>query len=76
MPETWEDRLIIYITSLVQAQRKPQTISSYISAIKAVLRTGNIIITDKTYTLAALVRACKIKNDTLQVTLTIQKGLL
>ena len=47
MPETWEDRLIIHITSLVQAQRQPQTISSYISAIKVVLRTENIIITDE-----------------------------
>ena len=37
MPNTWEDRLIIYFTSLVQVGQASQTISSYISTIKAVL---------------------------------------
>ena len=76
MPETWEDRLIIYITSLVQVGHGSQTISSYISAIKAVLNKKRIIIKDNTYTLASLVKACRIKNDILRVRLPIQKGLL
>ena len=76
MPETWEDRLIIYITSLVRIGRASQTISSYISAIKAVLKKERIIIKDDTYTLAALVKACKIENDVLKVHLPNQTGLL
>ena len=76
MPESWEDRLVIYIMSLVQIGRASQTISSYIRAIKAVLRTEQIIIKDESYTLASLIKACKIKNEILHVRPPIQKGLL
>ena len=73
---TWEDRLTIYITSLVDLDRKPQTIQSYMNAIKAFLWMEDIIIRDDTYTLSALTRACKLKNNSVTVRLPIQKGLL
>ena len=67
MPTTWEDRLIIYITSLIQIGRASQTIKSYISAINSVLQTENVITKDDSYTLASLMKACKYKNNKLQV---------
>ena len=75
-PQSWEDRLIIYITHLIKIGRASQTISSYISAIKAVLRAEDIFILDNSYELAALVKACKLKNDEIHIRLPIQRNLL
>ena len=36
-PETWEERLVLFVGYLVEGKKKSQTIKSYISAIRAVL---------------------------------------
>ena len=56
--------------------RASSTIKSYISVIKSILKSQNIFTSDNSYTLATLVKACKIKNDTLHVRLPIQSSLL
>ena len=54
MPDTWQDRLNVSIASLVKVEQEPQTIVSYISAIKAVLRTENNFISDDSYVLSSI----------------------
>ena len=76
MPETWEDRLVIYITSLVQLGHESQTMTSYISAFITVLKKEHVVLKDDTYTLSSLVKACKIKTGVFKVRLPIQRGLL
>ena len=76
MPNTWEDRFATYIAALIKLEREPQTIKSYISAVKAVLSTEQIYIKEDSYILGALVKACKVRNGMLFVRLPTQKGLL
>ena len=74
-PKTWKQRLLIYITYLIDSGRKSATIKSYISAIKAVLNTEGIHIDNNIFTLTAFVKACRLKNDFLHIRLPIQKPL-
>ena len=43
-PETWEDRLILFVGYLVEGNKKSATIKSYVSAIKAVLKDDEVEI--------------------------------
>ena len=54
----------------------PQTLKSYVSAIKAKLTADQYQWNDELVYLSALTRACKIKNDMLRTRLPIQKTLL
>ena len=75
-PTQWEHRLVLYVTYFMNKWRKPSTIKSYISGIKAVLEMENIYISSNNYQLAALMKACKIRDNVLTVRLPIQKSLL
>ena len=75
-PQTWEDRLILFVGFLVERNRKSSTIRSYISAVKAVLREDNVEIQEDKYLLSSLTKACKYKNDQVRIRLPIQKGVL
>ena len=75
-PESWEQRLILYVTYLIELGRTSATIKSYISAIKAILKMEGIFLNSDVFIFTALVRACRSKNDFLQIRLPIQKLLL
>ena len=75
-PDSWEHRLVLHITYLIHIGRESATISSYISAIRAVLLTEGIEIMKDSFTLTALVQACKIVNNKPHIHLGITKGLL
>ena len=75
-PDTWEDRLTLFIAYMVDKNRKSTTIRSYISAIKTTLRMHNIVIHEDTYLLSSLIRACKIQNDRVTTRLPIGKHML
>ena len=76
-PESWSDRLTLFIGYLIDQKKvQPQTVRSYISAIKTVLRDNGIKISEDTYLLSSLVRACKLKNSNVRTRLPIQKSLL
>ena len=75
-PDSWEDRLVLFVGYLIDKCRKLSTIKSYISAIKAVLKEDGVELNENKYLLASLTKACKLKNDTVQSRFPIQKGLL
>ena len=74
-PQSWEDRLILFMGYLINKNRKESTVKSYISAIKAVLRDDNVILNENKYLLSSLTRACRYKNETVRIRLPIQRGL-
>ena len=75
-PGTWEDRLILFVSYLVEQNKKSSTIRSYISAVKSVLREDNVEINENRYLLNALTKSCKYKNERVRIRLPIQKGIL
>ena len=76
-PSSWEDRLVLFVGYLVDKNRKASTIRSYISAIKSVLREIKIEISEDSYLLNSLTRACKYRtNNKVRIRLPIHKDLL
>ena len=75
-PQSWEERLTLYIAYLIDKNRQSSTIRSYISAIKYVLREDGFKIHEDELLIASLTRACKLKNDVVHARLPIQKDML
>ena len=75
-PTNWEDRLNLWVTYLIACEKPPTTVSSYISAVKAVLKFENIVVGNNSYILSSLLKACKIKNNNVTMRLPIQRYLL
>ena len=75
-PNSWEERLILFVGFLVSKNRRSSTIRSYISAIKAVLLNDGVELCQNKYLITCLTRACKLKNDRVTKRFPIQKGLL
>ena len=75
-PDSWEDRIILYIGYLVDQKRQSQTIRSYVSAIRAVLRDDGIKLSEDSFLLSSLTRACKLHNDKIRTRFPIHKDLL
>ena len=75
-PDNWEDRILLYVGHLINNNKKASTINSYIAAIKTVLREDKIKIAEDRFLLNSLVRACKIRHETVTIRLPIQKPLL
>ena len=75
-PSSWEDRLVLFTGYLVQSKKRSQTVCSYISAIKNILRDDGIVVNEDKFLITSLTRACKLKNDKVILRLPIQKGLL
>ena len=75
-PESWEERLVLYIGFLVEKDRRSTTIRSYISAIKSVLEEDGVILSENKYVITSLTKACKLRNDKVQMRLPIHKRLM
>ena len=75
-PDSWEERLILFVGYLINCNIKSNTIKSYISAIKSVLRQDGEELRENVYLLKALTKACKLKNDKVHTILPIRKNLL
>ena len=75
-PIHWEDRIVLYVTFLIQKNRKSATIKSYVSAIKAVLFNGGMRMHEDSTLLSALTKACKINNDRHFYRLPIKKSVI
>ena len=56
-PGNWEERLTLFVGHLIQQDLKSNTIKSYISAIKSVLRDDRVILNTDQYLLASLTKA-------------------
>ena len=75
-PNNWEDRLTLFIAYLIETKKKSSTIKSYVSAIKAVLLDIKVKLNEDRVLLAALMKACKIKNNQIKAKLPINHGFL
>ena len=76
-PNTWDDRVTLFVAFLIDTKKKSSTIKSYISAIRAILKQHmGIKVCQDSVILASLIRACKLKNDVIQTRLPIRRGLL
>ena len=75
-PDNWEDRIILFAGYLIDNDKKSNTVKSYVSAIKAVLRDNNIEVNEDRYLLNSLTKACRYQNDTVHTRLPIRKNLL
>ena len=72
-PKNWEDRILLYTGFLINEGKKLQTVKSYISAIKAVLREDGFEISENRCLIKSLTRACRFCNDQVTLRLPIQK---
>ena len=75
-PESWEERLTLFVAYLVKDNKKSQTIRSYISAIKSILREDDVILNENKYLLTAMTKACKLQNDHVRTRLPIKQRML
>ena len=75
-PKTWEERLTLFVGYLVECKKQSNTINSYISAIKAVLKQDGIELSEDRYLLSSLTKACRWRNDQVNIKLPIQKGMV
>ena len=75
-PTTWEDRLSLFVGYLVNNRNKSTMIRSYVSAIKSVLADVDVKITEDSYLLVSLTRACKLINNKIHIRLPIYRDML
>ena len=75
-PDTWEDRIALYVGYLVSCNKQSSMVRSYVSSIKAILENSNIELNEDRCLLSSLARACKLENDRVRQHLPIQKSLL
>ena len=75
-PNTWEDRVTLFIAYKIQEGAKSTTVKSYVSAIKRILVDDGYPWDDQRVLLGSLTKACKIVNDRVHTRLPIQCGLL
>ena len=75
-PESWEERLNLFVAYLVDTNKKSGTIRSYISAVKSVLLEDGEQINENRFLLNSLTRACRLKNDHVRTRLPIKQNLL
>ena len=76
IPKTWERRVALFCASMVDRGIQSATIKSYVSAIKKTLKLDGYEWNDNLILLEALVKACRLLNDTVKTRLPIQIGLL
>ena len=75
-PDNWEDRIMLFVTYLIENNKQSQTVKSYISAIKGILAEIKMKINQDQFLLSALTRACKFKNDKASMQMPIRRGML
>ena len=76
MPDTWEARLGLYVTHMIDKGLQSSTVKSYISAIKFVLQLDDYQWNLNKALFTTLTRACRLENDHVKIRLPIQKSLL
>ena len=75
-PNSWEDRLTLFVAYMIENKRQSVTVKSYISAIKSILREDGFKIHEDSFLLSSLTRAYRLNNDQIRTRLPIYKGLL
>ena len=75
-PDNWEDRLVLFAGFLANEHKRPTTIKSYVSAIKAILQVGGLEINEDRFLLSSITKACSYKDQCPRMHLPIHKTLL
>ena len=73
---SWKDRLTLFVAYLIDNKKQLSTVKFYISAVKGVLKMNDIDIEEDRYLLSSLIRACRLKNDTVKASFPIQRQFL
>ena len=76
IPMSWEERLCLFGTHMVEKGSQSTTIRSYMSALKFILRTDDIELNEEKIRLGIIIKACKVQNDRLYVRFPIRLSLL
>ena len=75
-PTLWEDRLNLFVGYLIEMGRRPSTVKSYISAIKAVLWENQIPLSQDQSLLSALTRACRYHCDGVTLRMPLRRDMV
>ena len=73
---SWEEKTALFGACLVDRGVQSSTLRSYFSAIKFILKQDGYPWDDQKALLSALIRGCRLENDSVKVRLPIKKGLL
>ena len=73
---TWEQKVVLFGTYMVEQGAQSQTIKSYFSAIKHILKTDGYPWDESSAMLSIITRSCRIVNDRLKIRLPIRVRLL
>ena len=73
---SWEERLVLFGTHLVDSGVQSSTIKLYFSAIKHVLRVDGYEWDDNIAMLSTITRSCKVLNDRVMIRMPIKRRLL
>ena len=75
-PESWEERIVLFVGHLIKQKKQSSTIRTYFSALRAVLKIDDIELNENLFLINALTKACKLKNDRIRTRQPITRGLL
>ena len=73
---SWEERVVLFGSHLVNQGIQSSTIKSYFCAIKHILRTDGYEWNDKKAMLSSITKSCRLLNDRVLIRLPIRKRLL
>lgn len=76
LPKDWEQKMVMYAAHLGNTGNQAPTVSSYMSAIKYKLKKDGVIIPDKNFEIASIIRTCKIKNNAVFYRCGINKPMM
>ena len=72
----WGDRLSLFVGYLIEMGRRPATVKSYISAIKAVLWVNQIPLFQDQSLLSALTRACRYQCNGVTLRMPLRRDMV
>ena len=75
-PDMWEECIILFAGYLIDQRKQSQTVRSYVSTIKCILRFDSVLVNEDKILLNSIVRAYKLNFDRFRTRLPIQKNLL
>ena len=75
-PVSWEQCMVLFVAYLVHCKKQYSTIKSYLSAIRAVLKTEGVKLQEDQFLITSLTKACKMTNDKVRIRKPINKKLL
>ena len=75
-PNSWEERVGLFVAFMANSNRKSTTVRSYISAIKSILKDDGYIWNENKVQLNLLTRGCRLINDRVKLRLPIKTRLL